>query len=107
MIYNSSELSKFIINLKKIVNEIEKNENEGEDNLVIFNKLHFYAQEFFVNNELAYQKDSDKLNEIKKANKSFFNQLQKIQPETSDINAKTLQNLKNFLIKWIENNNKI
>ncbi|MBN2890815.1 MAG: hypothetical protein JXL97_03025 [Bacteroidales bacterium] len=99
------ELDRFLSNLRKIIECLDNNcekETENHDVLVIINKLHFYAQDFFVNNELNYRSDSDALACMKKKQVDFINGVKDFQVKYLDGDKSALVDMKAFLLKWIE-----
>ncbi|MBN2662593.1 MAG: hypothetical protein JXR68_02990 [Bacteroidales bacterium] len=110
MYYINSELDKFINNLEKIIDCIEKScidLVDENDILIIINKLHFYAQDFFVNNELALRENSELLKKIKSANREFFSGLKSVEIMNAPDKNIGLNNLKIYIQGWIEKNTKI
>lgn len=110
MHFINSELGKFINNLEKIIECIEKScidLVDKNDILIIINKLHFYAQDFFVNNELALRDNSVIFNEIKNAHRQFFIGLKSLEIMNAPDKNIGLNNLKIYLIDWIEKNSEI
>ncbi len=106
MNFVESELKLFIEHLNKIIDCINKtcNDLSGEkDKLLIINRLHMYAQEFFVKNELAFKSKSSELQSVKLEHKEFFNGLKNIQ-NIENPDAKILVELKKYLESWIEKN---
>jgi hemerythrin len=105
MKYNfvEKELEKFIVHLNEIVDCLDNGCNEMKettDVLVIINKLHFYSEEFFVNNELNYRSDSDALLFMKKKRTNFIQGVKQFQMRFLDGEEKALVGLKEYLQEW-------
>lgn len=107
MNYLTTELDKFSKNLNEVIKCIEtscENMDSKNDMLIIINKVHFYAQEFFVNNELSQRNNSENLTEIKAAHKDFFSGLKATQIMDANDKKIGLNNLKNYLQSWLDEN---
>ena len=95
-------------NLEIIINSIENNlKNKGlnTDIVIIINKLHFYAQEFFVNNEMNYRTNSDALTFMKNKRTAFVKEIKRYQKNISNDEKGALLGLKEFLQNWISEHN--
>ena len=106
MNYVKSELNLFIKHLNNIIDCIDKackGLTGNEDKLIIINKLHMHAQEFFVKNELAFKSNSIDLQNIKTEHKEFFTGLKNIQNITNS-ESRVLLELKKYLESWIDKN---
>lgn len=103
------KFEKFVNQLKDIIKCIEENcdeENPRKNFVVIINKLHFYAEDFFVSNELVYKNDSNALAFMKKQKCTFVEGLKNIQTSFLDGKKDVLQDLNKYLSDWIMTNEK-
>ncbi len=103
IIFVQSFFDDFSFKLEKIISSIETECDCAQDFhsvLMLINKLNFYAENFFVDNELAYKNDSQKLNLIKTQSKIFFSFLKNYQQRYENGDKKVLYEIKDFLTKW-------
>jgi len=98
------ELSKFTEQLNDCINNLEKNVNNKSETLLIFNKINFYTEEFFVNNELHLQNNSTELTKIKAEHDSFLSKVRTYQIDFIEKNQETPVNLISFLKTWLKEN---
>jgi len=104
MCYIISELNSFTDKLHKIIDVIDEKSEDVSNKIIIINKLHFYAQNFFVNNELALQNDSEKLQKVKIARQNFLSGLKQTKVFDSEKEGEGLNNLKIYLENWLDEN---
>jgi hypothetical protein len=70
--------------------------------LMIFNRLNFYIEEFFVKNELHFQNQSVELTDIKVEQENFIKTVQSCQMNFIENKTDALKNLVNFIKNWVE-----
>ena len=104
------ELDKFIIRLNEIVDCLNNGCDEMKettDVLVIINKLHFYSQDFFVNNELNYRSNSEALLFMKNKRTNFIQGVKQFQMSFLDGEENALVGLKKYLQEWISKHEQV
>ncbi len=103
-IYNEKYLSDFKKKLQNIINIINAECDclgNTSDVLMVLNKVNFYAENFFINNELESINNSSELNQLKEQYQLFTDNVRQYQKQYENGNKKALYELKNFLKNWI------
>ncbi|MEA3451249.1 MAG: hypothetical protein U9Q83_05030 [Bacteroidota bacterium] len=104
-IFVQNYLEIFSKNVKKIINEIECQcdcFNDYHAVLKLINKLNFYTQNFFIDNEIAKKDKSKELNIIKKQSEIFSYTLKKYQYGYELGDKKEIYKMKEFLKTWLK-----
>lgn len=77
--------------------------NDFHSSFILLNKLNFYAENFFIDNELAKKNNSKDMQALKNQNKLFFSVIKNFQEKYEKGDKKVLFEIKNFLKSWILN----
>lgn len=98
-------LEEFSGNIKNIISELDSQcvcNNDYHSVLMLINKLYFYTQNFFIDNEIAKKDKSSELNFVKQQSEKFSYILIKFQHKFEAGDEKALCKMKEFLKNWIK-----
>ena len=70
----------------------------------IISKLYYFAESFFVGNELFYLENSEALSYFKKVKKSFVENVKTLQKKVLEADSQAIFELKKYLSEWLKNN---
>ena len=104
-IYKEKYLQDFktkLQNIIKIINTQCDCLGNTSDVLVVLSKVNFYAENFFINNELENKNNSEALAHLKEQYQLFTTRVKAYQKKYENGNKKALYELKKFLENWLE-----
>lgn len=77
--------------------------NDFYSSFMLLNKLNFYAENFFIDNELSKKNNSEDMQILKNQNKLFFSKIKNFQERYEKGDKKVLYEINNFLKSWLIN----
>lgn len=77
--------------------------NDFHSSFMLLNKLNFYVENFFIDNELSKKNNSEDMQILKNQNKLFFSTIKNFQERYEKGDKNVLYEINNFLKSWLIN----